>query len=180
MAERSAFDAARDCFGEAERLGFPAFLTPIAESNPVNATPYLCRYEDFRATASTWAGRKGLLAELERVRSAAEGCGVSIDAILIGGSFTDLSKPDPADVDCLLFYRRAAADNPVEAKRLAALRLRAKAAAVDLRFIPVDGDPLPLIKSVSYFTSLFSQDKPAETPTTARSANGLVLVDCRA
>ena len=59
----------------------------------------------------------------------------------------------------------------VDALGLAELQKRAKAMGADLRFIPVDGNPLVLIKSISYFTRLYSERGPDPTPpASAREA----------
>jgi hypothetical protein len=181
MADPHAFDPRENrYFAQAERLGFPAFLTSIAESSPANASPYLCLYEEFRAAASRWSGREPLLAALDRVRSQAETCGVVVEAMLIGGSFVALSNPSPRDVDCLMFYRQAAGDRPVEARRLGELRRQAKGNRVDVRFVPVDGGVLPLIKSVCYFSVLFSMEKQMPQQPRTRDLPGLLLLDCQA
>lgn len=171
--------AAYACFEEAAGKGFPAFLTPVAESSPINATPYLSSYASFRGAAAKWPGRSALLDRLEQVRAASERHGVKIEAILIGGSFTELVKPAPADIDCIMFYRRAHPGETVQAKGLAELRRHAKRRHVDVRFLPLDADPLALVKSLCYFTILFSKDKHATDQTDVRVVRGLLLLDCR-
>ncbi len=172
--------AASACFDEATRNGFPAFLTPVAESSPVNATPYLTSYADFRAAAAKWPGRGGLVARLEQVRAESERHNVIIDAMLIGGSFTELAKPAPGDVDCLMLYRQARPGRAVEAKGLTDLQRRVKAERVDVRFLPLDSDPLALVKALCYFTILYSKDKHAVDQADVRVVRGLLLLDCRA
>jgi hypothetical protein len=181
MDRRAAPDPFEDLthgwFRKAADLGFPPFLTTIAESSPLNAAPYLAPYRDFMDIALQWPGRQALIAGLDHVRQSSEEHGIAIDAILLGGSFADLSNAAPRDVDCLLLYRRADSARPVDAPALAELRRSAKRNGVDVRFLPLDADPIPLVKSLCYFTILFCQDKVEGAD--ARGGRGLVLLDCR-
>lgn len=147
----------------------------IAESNPLNAAPYLARYRDFIAIAAEWPGRDGLIAALDRVRDDCQTHGIALDAILLGGSFIDRTNSAPGDVDALLLYRQAP-DGAVDARALVALRKAARRQGVDARFLPLDGDPIPLLKSLCYFTILFCQAKPG---TSDAGGRGMVLLDCR-
>lgn len=165
------------CYSQAAELGFPPFLTEIARSTPFNAAPYLARYRDFIGIAAQWPGREALIAALDQVRHASETYGIAVDAILLGGSFADRTNAAPRDVDCILLYRQAVRGQPVDASGLADVRKRARQMGVDARFLPLDGDPIPLIKSLCYFTILFCQAKTGATD--ARGGRGLVLLDCR-
>ncbi len=171
--------AAYACFDEAAAKGFPAFLTRVADSSPINATPYLQSYADFRARAPEWPGRGELVARLEQIRAESEQYNVIIEAILIGGSFTELTKPAPGDVDCLMLYRQARSGRAIQAEGLADLQRRAKAERVDVRFLPLDSDPLVLVKVLCYFTILYSKDKQAAHQADVRVIRGLLLLDCR-
>lgn len=171
--------AARPYFEEAEQLGFPVFLTAVADSSPLNASPYLAGYEKLKELAARWRPRHALLVELEDVRTRSQQYGIAVEAILIGGSFTEFSKPAPGDIDCVMFYRQAHVGEPVDAKGLADLRRRAIRRMVDVRFLPLDGDPLALVKSLCYFTILFSKDKHAVDQADVRLVRGLLLLDCR-
>ena len=164
-------------FSRASDVGFPPFLTEIPDSTPLNAAPYLARYRDFIRVAARWPGRADLIAALDSVRLAGETHGIAVEAILLGGSFTDRCNPAPRDVDCLLLYRQRPDAATVDARALAALRKSAKPEGVDVRFLPLDGDSVPLVKCLCYFTVLFCQAKPGRHE--ARGGRGLVLLDCR-
>ena len=166
-------------FDEAEALGFPVFLTSSAKSSPVNATPYLASWARFRAAAAGWPGRERLVAALERVRGEAEGLGAAVDFILIGGSFTETAGPAPNDLDCVLFYRRQDPAGRVDPQALAALERGGKAEGADARFVALDGDPAMLLKSVSYYSILYSNDKHREAELGVRVVRALFLLDCR-
>lgn len=178
-APNSFAAAATTAFEAGAANGFPAFLTPVAESSPGNATPYLTSYAAFRAMAADWPGRGELVARLEQVWAESERHNVTIEAMLIGGSFTEPAKPNPGDIDCLMFYRQARTDTEVQAKGLAELQRQAKMIRVDVRFVPLDSDPLALIKSLCYFTILYSMDKQATDQADIRIVRGLLLLDCR-
>lgn len=166
-------------FDEAEALGFPVFLTASGKSSPVNATPYLASWTRFREAAAGWPGRAPLVEALERVRSAASALGAAVDFILIGGSFTEIDRPAPNDLDCVLFYRRLDPAARVDVQALAALERSGKSEGADARFVALDGDPATLLKSVSYYSILYSNDKHREAELGVRVVRALFLIDCR-
>lgn len=161
-------------FLTAEAGGFAAFTTEIRDSNPVNASPYLIKYRDFLDRANIWSGRGSLCRSLDRIMTASRSCGISVEAALIGGSFTDLSNPAPRDIDCLLLYRKSLEDQEIAVSALQKLEIYAKSFGGDVRFAPLDGDPILLLKVVSFFSTLFTVGKPLGAPP-----RGLVLIDCR-
>ncbi|HEX8263306.1 MAG TPA: hypothetical protein VF547_10580, partial [Allosphingosinicella sp.] len=63
---------------------------------------------------------------------------------------------------------------------LAALEHRGRAAGADVRFVALDGDPAVLIKSVSYYSILYSNDKQNDSELGVRVVRALLLLDCRA
>jgi hypothetical protein len=180
MSAGTSFAAMAGAFADrAEAAGFPAFLTPVALSNPLNATPYLLSYERFEAWAGAWPVRRRQVAALGDILRRAEAGGVSVEALFVGGSFTDTANPAPGDLDCLLLYRQADPGRVVDVAALAGLQSVARQEGVDARFIPVDGDPLVLIKTVSYFTLLYAKRKTAPDEPEVRIVRGLLLVDCQ-
>jgi hypothetical protein len=166
-------------FDEAEALGFPVFLTASGRSSPVDSTPYLASWPRFREAALGWPGRAALVEALERVRAGAEALGALIDFILVGGSFTEIGKPAPNDLDCVLFYRRRDLSARLDLQALASLERRGKAEGADARFVALDGDPAMLLKSVSYYSILYSNDKHREAELGPRVVRALLLLDCR-
>lgn len=162
------------CFDDALAAGLPAFQMHPRASTPMNATPYMMRYARFRSTARDWPGRSPFLDELDEVLAVARELAISVDMILLGGSFTELEKPVIGDVDCLLFYRQATPATDFDAKALGYLQRNAKERGVDCRFVPLDGDPLVLIKLTSYFTILYSKHKDRH-----EIVRSLLLLDCR-
>jgi hypothetical protein len=160
------------CFDEALLADLPPFLMHPRDSTPVNATPYMLRYSRFRREAGGWAGRGDLLARLDEVMAVVRSHGLAIDAILLGGSFTELDKASVNDLDCLMFYRLQTSEGA--SNELAGIQRDAKARSVDVRFVPLDGDPLALIKLTSYFTLLYSKHKERH-----EIVRCLLLLDCR-
>ncbi|HYD36683.1 MAG TPA: hypothetical protein VEA60_03665 [Allosphingosinicella sp.] len=176
---RSFREACSLAFDEAEALGFPVFLTASGKSSPVNATPYLAPWARFRAAAAAWPGRGRLVAALERLLGEAEALAAAVDFILIGGSFTEIAGAAPNDLDCILFYRRRDPSARIDVQALAALERRGKAEGADARFVALDGDPAMLIKSVAYYSILYSNDKLREPELGVRVVRALLLIDCR-
>lgn len=162
------------CFDTALTADLPPFPMHPRDSTPVNATPYLLRYSRFRTQAGGWAGRDGLLVELDAVLAAVRRLTLKVEAILLGGSFTELHKGVIDDLDCLIFYRAGRSGEGGGTVELAALQRDAKGRGIDARFVPLDGDPLALIKLTSYFTILYSKHKDRHEIVRA-----LLLLDCR-
>jgi hypothetical protein len=169
QAPTSLRDLMGACFQEAEARDFPPFLTAERQSTPVNATPYVVSLSDLVAGRAL-ARRKRFVAELAATVEALKGLGAEGVAALLGGSAIG-PKPEPGDLDCALFYRWVEG-RPVAAA-LATLQAAAKARGLDLRLLPLDGDPLLLIKTVSFFSMLYSKNEGERT-----IIRGLVLVDC--
>lgn len=162
------------CFDAALAADLPPFLMHPRDSTPVNATPYMLRYSRFRSEAVGWVGRSGLLVELDGVISEVRKRNLSVEAILLGGSFTELDKSAIDDIDCLLFYRVDAPEDGCEPACLGTIQRDAKARGIDARFVPLDGDPLALIKLTSFFTILYSKHKERH-----EIVRCLLLLDCR-
>jgi len=169
QAPTSLRDLMDACFQQAEARDFPPFVTTERQSTPVNATPYVVGLSDLVAGRAL-ARRKRFVAELAAAVEALRGLGAEGVAALLGGSAIG-PKPEPGDLDCALFYRWVEGRPAVAA--LAALQTTAKARGLDLRLLPLDGDPLLLIKTVSYFSMLYSKNEGERT-----IIRGLVLVDC--
>ena len=163
-----------DFFDTAADRGFPLFLGHEAASNALNATPYVTGYTEFTKRLSTWPGRPALLESMDRIRYEADHH-ARIVGILIGGSFLDPTRQTPRDLDLLMLYEARDGDRGESASRLIELRRRARTLDIDVRFIPIDSDPLMLVKIVSYFTTLFNRRKGMDV-----QVRGLVLLDCRA
>jgi hypothetical protein len=161
-----------ESFANAAARGFPPFLGSVQSSTPFNSTPYVAH---LRAVAEgrIMSNRAALLRELVVAVDELAVLGLEAVAALLGGSVLG-SKPDPADLDCILFYRQREGVAAGAGEGLAAFQRRMKQRRLDLRLIPADGDPLILIKAVSFFTTLFAQSKN-ESPI----GRGLVLLDCR-
>lgn len=162
------------CFDKALAADLPPFAMHPRDSTPINATPYLLRYSRFRTQASGWAGRDRLLVELDAVLAAVRRLTLEVEAILLGGSFTELHKGVIDDLDCLIFYRACLSREDGGVTELAALQRDVKGRGIDARFVPLDGDPLALIKLTSYFTILYSKHKDRHEIVRA-----LLLLDCR-
>ena len=160
-------------FDTAAGRGFPLFLDGEATSNAINATPYAIGYPGFRAAFAAWPGRAALIRSIDSVRDLANRS-VTVVGMMIGGSFLDPAIPAPGDVDLLMLYRDGDRDAGAGAARLADLRRTARTMDVDVRFIPLDHDPLMLVKIVSYFTTLYNRRKGFDV-----QLRGLILIDFR-
>lgn len=164
-------DVLRTSFATAESLDFPMFVGPERESNPVNSTPYVAHLSDARE-GRILVKRQAFLRELIAVLEELPATGVRPVAVLIGGSVIG-PKPNPSDLDGVVFYELLTEESAnVEALR--AFQRSTKARRLDLRLIPIDGDPLILLKAASFFTALYCKNRDED-----RIVRGLVLLDCR-
>ncbi len=117
------------------------------------------------------SNRAAFLAELSVGLDQLQSIGARPVAVLIGGSAIG-PKPNPSDLDCVLFYEVIEGESP--SKHLSKLQKQLKSRGIDARLIPIDGDPLLLIKAVSFFTTLYSKNSGS-----LEIVRGLVLLDCR-
>lgn len=150
---------------------FPPFVGPEQESTPLNATPYIAHLSE-AGTEGFLSNREGFIEQLRVGLARLAALSARPVAALLGGSALD-AKPDPSDLDCVVFYEADEA-HPPSGSALLDLQRALKRRRLDIRFVPIDGDPLLLIKIVSYFTILYSKSR--ESLSIKR---GLVLLDCR-
>jgi hypothetical protein len=155
----------------AERMSFPPFVGPERESTPLNASPYVAHLDDLREGAFLSA-RGALTREFCTALEQLPGFGVRAVAALLGGSAIG-PKPDPGDLDCVVFYEALAGASP-DATRLRDFLRRCKARRLDMRAVPIDGDPILMLKTVSFFSMLYSKNEGS-----LAIVRGLVLIDCR-
>lgn len=160
-----------DSRNAAAALHFPPFVGPERDSTPLNATPYVAHLDDLRE-GTFLSNRAPFVAELIAALERLGDLGMAPVAALLGGSAIG-PKPDPGDLDCIIFYEQAPGQQ-VRAEGGAAFRSKAKARGLDCRLVPIDGDPVLLLKTVSYFSMLFSKKEGS-----LRIERGLVLIDCR-
>ena len=173
MDTRTHKDPATERFLAAAAGSFPVFAPNERESTPQNSTPYVIGIDSFKRIASTWTGREHLVGKLVAALNEATHAGIAVDFALIGGSFTVLTNSAPRDLDAVCLYR-VADENLFDAGRLKVLQSAWKRLGLDARLVPCDGDPLVLIKTISYFSVLYSK-KTGDMVV----KQGLVLVDCR-
>jgi hypothetical protein len=156
---------------KAEVLHFPAFIGPVQQSNPLNASPYIAHIQDLR-DGILLHNRKELVAKFVTAIGELRDYAVTPIAALVGGSVLG-SKPQPKDLDCVIYYTSTKGPTSRD-DGLASFLKRWKAEGLDMRAIAADGDPLIFIKTVSFFTSLYSIN-----PGNPASMRGLLLIDCR-
>lgn len=157
------------CLLEADELFFPPFLTRERASTPLNATPYVAKLSDLREgriLKSRTVLVQAFLSVVEELRQA----GVEPRCALVGGSAIG-PKPDPSDLDTVIFY---VSNGPVEVDWLKRLQGQAKQRRIDARLIPMDMDEVMLLKIVSYFSMLYSKSEGDRT-----ILRGLLLIDLR-
>lgn len=153
------------CFTLASKRGFPAFLEPIALSNPMNSGPYVASLSSIKAYCLK--GRRShllndLLALLEKV----EAYGRQPVMLMLGGSFIRWDL-EPNDLDCVVFYtnsKACASEEHGPAPRVAH--------GLDIRMVPLDVAPLTAAKFIAYFSLLYSQSRAG-----SGEPRGCILVD---
>lgn len=155
----------------AEALAFPPFVGPERESTPLNASPYVARLADLRE-GRFLSGREAFVRQFVAAVDVFPTFGVRAVAALLGGSAIG-PKPDPGDLDAVVFYESVPGETP-DASRLRAYLKSCKARRLDLRALPIDGDPILTLKTVSFFSMLYSKNEGS-----MMIVRGLVLIDCR-
>src|ERR1700754_776808 len=155
--------------------GFPLVTGTIAESSPSNASPYVAALEEVFARLAGLPGRAYVRQPLMDLLHDLYEAGYVVDFMLAGGSFFDLENSSPKDFDALCLYR-ARPNVTQRANVLAGARARRLAKKMDLRFAAIEGELLIYLKALSYFSILYSQQKP-----TYKGAHrpGLLLIDTR-
>lgn len=137
-------------------------------SNPVNAAPYVASFEQLSDVFASDV-RRPMFESLRRALAELRSAGVQVRVVLIGGSLLDRERV-PRDLDCVLFYARP---DETAAMDLGRWQAKQRSLGLDARLIPIDVDPLIVLKSAIYFGLLYSQRKQPGLPP-----RGMVLVDC--
>lgn len=161
----------RECRDSAAGRNFPPFVGPERESTPLNATPYIAHLSDARE-GGFLSNRAVFIDELRVGLDQLRQLRAEPVAALLGGSAIG-AKVNPSDLDCVVFYEQEE-NARIEAGRLLQLQREMKQRRIDIRFVPMDGDPLILLKSVSFFTTLYTKNAGS-----MEIVRGLVLLDCR-
>lgn len=162
VAEQTFAQAVFPWFQMAAESNLPLFQPDVQGSNPLNSSPYLVDFASFRDAFGQSPRRTKLVDQLQSMVAELRTGGIEIIACMIGGSMVDRGR-EPRDIDCIAFYR--CLGNPAEAgARLAQTARQRHPLGVDVRFVPVDSDPLILIKMTSYFTSLYSASRDGREP----------------
>lgn len=155
--------------------GFPLVSGSVAESSPFNASPYVARLDDVLARLAGLHGRAFLRQPLTDLLDDLYDAGYAVDFLLAGGSFFDLANTSPKDFDALCLYR-VLPNRTSQASVLTGARSRGLNQRMDLRFVAIDSEPLIYLKALSYFSILYSQQKPTATET---HRPGILLMDAR-
>lgn len=145
-------------FAAAVRNGLPRFLGKVSESPPGKASPYRIDESGFWQAFGTSPVRRQLLDALDQALSDMR-CIVDVACCLVGGSFVDPQRPDPRDIDMVVFYRALGHSDYEPGHALAHLSRKFKLRSIDVRFVPYDAEPWLLVKMASFFTSLYHSDR---------------------
>lgn len=160
------FPQVRKAYVRAVSEDFPAFLDSIDLSTPLNASPYLVGLTEF-VTRQRDPGRDQLVARLQDALNNLRDMGANPQALLIGGSFLD-STQTPHDLDCVVYY-----ESETRPSGLARWQLKQHDRGLDLRLVPIDSDPILVLKMTLFFGALYGRGRGA-----LPALRGTLLVDC--
>jgi hypothetical protein len=151
---------------------FPRFRDAIERCGPQQSSPHPMTLRELQRLVKNDVRRSELLSRLQALcrRVAGE---MRVACALIGGSFVQPHRALPKDLDCALYY---AMRHPTRTG-VDSLRVAWQIAAdsdIDARFIPLDADPLVLIRMTAFMTSLYHAHRPGACPPTPEP--GLLLV----
>lgn len=140
--------------------GVPAFIDAnVPASSPAHGAPFRIDDENLRHLFATNPARTRLVENLQATRTAL-GQYADVHAVLIGGSLVRPSIESPRDVDAVFFYAiRAGADPDKAVPEMAQIASEAKLLGIDLRLVPVDTNPVDLVKAACYFALLFASER---------------------
>lgn len=159
----------RDVFAK----GVPAYLQAVDLSSPTNSSPYRMTAADLRSAFKDDPWRLELLANVDLLIGSLANKGISVSGFLIGGGFVrrirDGSKPN--DIDGLALYTVTNPSSDVATTLAAAVR-DAKKLHIDMRFCPMDANPLITAKSLIFYSVLFSKSEGS-----MEIENGLILYE---
>jgi len=133
--------------------GLPVF-EPMIGPNLRRSSPHLIDWAEFEQQFGTSDIRAALIASLGAHLAHLKGSGLTLEAAMIGGSFTT-ETPAPGDIDALLSYRIA---QEAEIERAVAA-MGEKVEGLDIRFVPIDGDATISMKVIAFFATPYSFDK---------------------
>ncbi|MDC7693457.1 hypothetical protein PQU94_04075 [Asticcacaulis sp. DXS10W] len=156
------------------RKGFPPYIEAERASSPMNSSPYRISRSDLFGAFCDDTVRIFLLETFEKFAGRLEADGFDIPGALIGGGFVRRlgTQTQPKDIDALVFYRVKEGAPEDAINQLVSRNREARELRLDIRFCPLDADPFTMIKSVSFFSVLYSKK---EGDLTIR--NGLILYD---
>lgn len=141
-------------YAMARSSGFAFFPQGERRSTPLNAYPFHLRLNDLDRDWSFSSRRRQLSANVRVLLTWLEETNAAPFAMLVGGSFADRSVASPSDLDAVLYYMYA----PISVVHLEELQAKSKVELdIDVRMIPVDGDPLLVIRTAAYFGILYSK-----------------------
>lgn len=157
-------------YGGEDRI--PHFADSIASSFPYNSSPHIVAMSDFDGFFRRDAKRQRFVGALNDTLRALRKH-IQVHGLLVAGSFLDLSK-DPRDLDGALLY---SARTPYESdwNAIKAVLENSRCQGLDLRPVPLDGNPLLMVKVVCFMTSLYLSHRES----TQFANNGMLLVSCQ-
>lgn len=129
-------------------------LQPPSAPEMLTSSPRIVTLNWFQQRFGRSDHRKNLIEKISRQIDHLPSCGAVPQFALVGGSFVG-RRDHPADLDCIIGYRAASDGSPMADSR--SWRLFAE---IDVRFVPMDIDPLVTIKAFCFFHTLYlSLDK---------------------
>lgn len=169
-----AFPLSHQLLAKAVSEGTPAFIgNNVPASSPSRGAPYIVDSQTLVATFGTNAARRSLIGRLQSARTQlSQIC--EVRAVLIGGSLVRIGVTAPRDCDAVIFYAMRSDRNADEvASAMGEVVGNSRKEGLDLRLVPVDVDPIDLIKAACYFSLLFASERGGVLP----KHGSLLLVD---
>ena len=131
----------------------------ISRLSPFSSSPFVLSLDEFLMTENA-RSRPDLVQAIQAYLKNLTQIGLQAKFLLIGGSFID--RFDVArDVDGVCFYQIDLQDKEGNFKNLPSLfRVQeyGKESGIDMKLVPIDHDPLLMLRAAIYFSVLFSGD----------------------
>lgn len=139
---------------------------------PLDSPPFVIMLNDFLKTSAV-KERPDLFTPLEVQMNSLIENGLIPELLLIGGSFLR-DHLNAKDLDCIVFYSMKGNQNLPQGF-MGNFQLSAKANKVDLKLVPLDHDPIMVVRCAIFYAGLFGRDRKI-----ARMVpHPVLLVDCR-
>lgn len=130
------------------------------DCSPFDSSPFVYRHDEFLETTNA-RERPDLILSLQAQLIRWDMAGFAVQFLLIGGSFIN-QHLTANDIDGVGFYQLDKESNRLsqrKPKSMLEIQDEGRSSGVDMKLVPIDHDPMLLLRAAIYFGNLFSGDR---------------------